>query len=351
MQIPPVGAEVNANLEDIILNVLEADFDKLLPVLETDAGGLRAEINADEALALFGVNAGIKFGNVSLAYVRGSENMLVAQAPAFGLSVAVGSASGKLDKPSSANCLDLTKLVNTVNAVWEQVDGIIESQSLAFEIVKGETFLSLDGIVVDLWGEGEICWKTGREYVALDLSASITERASDVVAVKLIYDKNATDAPLVRLALNGVGIDIYRDDIQTVSAGIKDIYNKIAPLFGGSAESGESGAEIAALTEASASDNDKLMSLVFKVLSADGWVDALNRITLSTDGKSLALDYLSENAASVEIRADGSLELYYGGKFGTGFSLGGGLVATAVTGGLVPAIEARLENCKMSSSK
>lgn len=349
VQIQPFETGVSANLQDILLNVLEADFNKLLPVIETGADGLRAQINADEALALFGLHTGVSFGNINLAYNRGAENMLVAEAPAFGLSVAVGGASGKLDKPSSSNCLNLTKLVNTVNAVWEQVDGIIESQSIAFEIVKGETFLSLDGIVVDLWGEGEICWKAGSEYVALDLSASITERASDVVAIKLIYNKNATDTPLIRLALNGVGIDIYRDDIQTVSAGIKDIYNKIAPLLGISEEEG--GEEIPAVPQSPAFDGDKLMGLVFKVLSADGWVDELNRITLSTDGKSFALEYLSENAASVEIRADGALELYYGGAFGSGFTLGGGLVATAVKGGLVSAIEAQLENCKMSSSK
>lgn len=346
----------NAGLDDILVKILGADFDKLLPVLETDADGLRLAVNADELLNILGVKTGIAFGNVSLAYSHSGENMLVANAPALGLNVKVNGAEGELHKPSSSDILDLTQLVNTVDAVWKQVDGIIDSQSISFEIAKGKTFLALDGITVDLWGEGEISWKSGREYVALDLCAAITERASDQVAVKLIYDKNATDKPVVRLALNGVGIDIYKDDIDSVTDGFKDIYAKIAPLLGvgdTSEEGGDKavGDESNALTDGNKLNNDKLMSLIFKALSADNWVEALSRLTLKTDGKSLALEYLSENAAGVEIRADGALELCYDGNYGERFSFGGGIVATAITGELIPAIEAKLESCKMSSSR
>ncbi|MDE6557705.1 MAG: leucine-rich repeat domain-containing protein, partial [Clostridia bacterium] len=338
---------------DILTKILGADFGALLPVLRTGEDGLNVAVNVDEALKLFGVNIGFDFGNVALAYSHSAESKLVAAVPALGLSVDISGATVGLEAmPDPADCLDLTKLVNTVQAVWEQVDGIIEGQSVAFEIIKGDTFLYLDGIKVEIWGVGEVCWIKGSEYVALDLSMSISETGTDVTQLKLIYDKNAENTPLVRLALNDVGIDIYREDIDGVVSGFNDIYNKVMPLFGGNGGSEQSSAQPEQSGESGEKLNtDKLLSVLFGVLSSDSWVEALNDFTVTCDGKSAALEYLSDNAASVEISADGCLALYYDGEFENGFTLGGGITATSVGGSVIPAIERKLDNINMSSSK
>lgn len=338
---------------DIISAILGADFNALLPVLETGEETLKIAVNADEALSLFGVDLGdMQLGNVTLAYDHGADSKLVAKIPAFGLTADIsGAACGFKAMPAPESCLDLTKLVNTVQAVWEQVDGIIDNQSIAFEMVEGENFLSLDGIVVEIWGKGEICWKAGEEYVALDLSMSITERATDVLTLKFIYDKNAENEPLVKLALNNVGIEIYNDDIESVKDGFNAIYNKVIALLGKDGETtqptepdnGGAGGNKIAVT-------DKLLGVLFVILADDGWVDGLNNLTLTTDGKSVALSYLSDNAADVVIGADGGLSLFYDGAFGDRFSLSGGITASAAAGGLRGTIDAKLANCKMSSS-
>lgn len=359
----PFGQNSFGNLQDVLSKVLGADFASLLPVLETDADSLTVGLNVDGALQLFGVKTGVEFGNLSLVYDHTADKKLTAAMPALGLGVNLSGADCEVIVPDTNDCLDLTKLVNTVNAVWEQVDGIIDGKGIAFEIVRGETYLSLDGIVVEVWGEGEVGWKNGGEYVALDLAMAITERASDVATFKFIYDKNADGTPLVRLALNEVGLEIYREDIDSVKAGFGDIYNKVKALLGGNAQAAtlaDGGETVPATiknnadgsgTEGAVSGNDKLMSALFGVLASDKWVDVLNDFTLTSDGKSVALSYLSDNAASVEIGADGALTLFYDAAFGERFTMSGGIVASSVTGSLVPAIESKFESCKMSSSK
>ncbi len=355
IKLTPFEKEESGESADIISAILGADFNSLLPVLETGDGTLKIAVNADEALALFGIDLkDVKIGNVTLAYDHGADSKLLATIPAFGLTADIsGAAEGFAEMPAPESCLDLTKLVTTVQAVWEQVDLIIDNQSVAFEMAEGENFLSLDGIVVEIWGKGEVCWTAGSEYVALDLSMSITERATDVLTLKFIYDKNAVSEPLVKLALNNVGIEIYKDDIESVKNGFNDVYNKVTALLGKQAEE----------TQPTEPDNagvvggnkfkvtDKLLGTLFGILADDVWVDVLNDFTLTTDGKSVALGYLSDNAFDVEIGADGGLSLYYDGAFGDRFTLSGGIDASAAVGDLREVIDAKLANCNVSSSR
>lgn len=350
VKLSPFGDAETGGAGDVIANVLGADFNKLLPVMETDADGLRIALDADELIKLFGADLSVNLGRINLAYDRLGENKFVAAAPALGLKVNLNGADGNIEKPSATDVFDLSKLVTLVNSAWVQVDKIIDGQSVGFEIMQGETYLSLDGITVDLWGSGEVGWQKGREYVALDLCAAITETGTDALSLKLLYDKNAVDTPLVRLAINGVGIDIYREDIDGVTAGFNDIYNKIAPLLGLGGKSAEQ-ALAEEITAVETSSTDGLMTAVFGLLASDKWVDFLNDFTLTTDGKSLALKYLSDNAVNIEIGADGDLSLYYNGRLGNRFSFGGGIVATSVTGSLTEVVNSKLESCKMSSSK
>lgn len=353
IKLTPFEKEGAGEGADIISKILGADFNALLPVLETGAETLKVAVNADEVLALFGVDlGGVRFGNVTLAYDHGADAKLVAAVPAFGLNVDISGAAGALKAmPAPESCLDLTKLVNTVRAVWEQVDGIIDNQSVAFEMVEGENYLSLDGIVVEIWGKGEVCWKAGEEYVALDLSMAITERATDVLTLKFIYDKNADTEPLVKLALNNVGIEIYKDDIEGVKDGFNAIYNKVTALLGTDGETQPSEPANGGTSGNKVVVTDKLIGVLFGILADDGWVEGLNNLTLTTDGKSVALKYLSDDAVDAVLGADGGLSLYYDGAFGDRFSLSGGITASAEARDLRGAIDAKLANCRMSSSK
>ncbi|MDE7084730.1 MAG: hypothetical protein K2O81_05750, partial [Clostridia bacterium] len=237
------------------------------------------------------------------------------------------------------------------------VDVIIDGQSIAFEIVKGETFLSLDGITVEIWGEGEVSWKKGCEYVALNLATSIREGANnaDVTTIRFVYDKNADTTPLVKLAVNTVGIEIYKEDLEGVKSGFADIYNKVMAMLG--KESGGSqptqSAETAQNALGTLTLSDNLTGVLFGMLAGDGWVDFLNDITVTCDGKSVALKYLADNAVNVSVGADGNLSLFYDGAFGERFKLSGGIVASPVLENLCDVIDREIKatNTVMSSSK
>ncbi|MDE5788899.1 MAG: hypothetical protein K2H78_00625, partial [Clostridia bacterium] len=350
LTLPEAESASSGGLISIVNGALATDFSGLLTEVYADKASIKIGVSVDSLLEAFNVDAGVKFGSCTLKYQRGEGvygGSLSASLPALGFDMSVSGADGAIEQPDFESCVDLTDLINTAGAVWNEVASVIEEQSIAFEIVRGEAYLSLDGIVVDIWGGGEVSWKKGSEYVALDLSMSITEKASDVATFKLIYDKNADGTPLVKMALNEVGLEIYRDDIDSVTAGFNDIYNKVKGLFGADTQT-------AALTieeNDGVSGNDKLMSALFGLLASDKWVSVLNDFTLTSDGKSVALKYLAENAASVELGADGALTLYYEAAIGERFTMGGGVTATSVTGSLIPAIESAFESCNMSSSK
>ncbi|MDE7163360.1 MAG: leucine-rich repeat domain-containing protein [Clostridia bacterium] len=350
LTLPEAQSASGDGLIKIVNGALSADFSGLLTEVYADKASIKIGVSVDALLEMFNVNAGLKFGSCTLKYQRGEGvygGSLSASLPALGFDMSVSGADGAIEQPDFDSCLDLTDLINTAGAVWSEVESVIEEQSIAFEIERGTSYLSLDGIVVDIWGEGEISWKKGGEYVALDLAMAITEKASDVATFKLIYDKNADGTPLVKMALNEVGLEIYKEDIDSVKAGFNDIYNKVKGLFGADTQT-------AALTVEENDDvsgNDKLMSALFGLLASDKWVSVLNDLTLTSDGKSVALKYLSENAASVEIGADGALTLNYEAAIGERFTMGGGVTATSVTGSLIPAIESKFESCNMSSSK
>ncbi len=345
-------------LVSVINGALSSDFSALLTELYADKAQIKVGLSVDALLDMLSAKTGIKFGSCTLKYARGGEDSvyggeLSAKLPALGLSVSICGESGAIAQPDEADCLDLTDLVNTVQAAWEQVEGIIDGQRLTFEIIKGETFLSLDGIIVEIWGDGEISWQRGGEYVALDLSMAITERATDVLTLKFIYDKNAEEEPLVKLALNGVGIEIYKEDIETTKSGFNDIYNKVKALLGTDGEETQPTEPANGVQNAvgTLTANDNLTGVLFGLLASNDWVDELNNLTLTSDGKSVALSYLAQNAVNVRVSADGNLSLYYDGAFGERFSLGGGLVAYATVGDLRDVINAKLEDCKMSSTK
>ncbi len=374
LDMPSMGG--NVQLENVLTSVLSADLSTLIPELATTTDGLKLGVNADEVIKLFNVEIPLTIGTVNLAYSHSNCN-LTASVPALGLEVTISGKQGEIEQPNKDNCLDLAALIETVNSAWAQINGIIENEAVSFKIIQGQTYLNLDGITVGLWGEVEVSWKEGGEYVALDLGMAIEENGSDVSHLKALYQKNAEGQPLVRLALNGVGIDIYPEDIQTVTDGFDRIYNKIVTALGNgsdenanvSPEGVESANENGADNEengfdfASLKSNDKLMTLIFKVLSSGEWVDVLNDMTLTADAqviedgeaktvkRSLTLAYAADNAAEIRVSTNGNISLFYNAAVGKRFTFGGELQACAASGALVKSLNAQFESINMSSSK
>ncbi len=368
--------ETSDLLGGVISDLLNADFGKLLPELNTNASGLKLSVSVDEVLSLFGADLGMSFGNLQLKYLHGAESYLYADLPALGLSLDLGGAEGSIEIPDGKNCLDLADLVDTVNAVWEQIDGIIDNKSVSFNINKNNTFLAMDGIVIGFGGNGEICWAKGREMVALDLVMSITEieeggaRLPDEATVKVLYDKNADDdEPFIRLAINGVGLDIYRSDIEGVKNTFGAIYNNVEGLLGTDEQPAEdkdtdnTTVEEVTFDSSKVTSNDTLMGVIFKLLASDGWVKFLNDFTLTSDGKSVALSYLTDNAASVKISADNNARLYYDGSFGSKddrmseifggnrFAFAGEVTVTSVVGTICDGLNEFFDEVNKSTAK
>lgn len=364
------GIDLSAQLAPVLNNILTADFSKLLPEIATDEQGLYLGLDIDEVLSLFGVNAGMEFGGVRLVYsVAENEKLLTATLPAFGIKVTAEGASGHdIVLPAPEKCLDLSDLVGTVNAAWAQVDEIIGRQAVNFTIGGdgSKSYLDLDGITVNISGEGEVSWKQGDKYVALDLRMSLTEnQKTDFSTVRLYYSENApADKPFVRLAIDGVGLDIYRSDIDNTVEGFNKIYEKIAKLLGLEGEEEEKAVALfAAKAFEGESDNatrpsgkDRLIGMLFGVLAKSDWVSELNKLTLTSDGRSVLLQIAGENASWVKIGAAGELLLAYDIKIGDRFTMSGDYTARAVRNGysLVNTLNGRggvFDNIRMASTK
>ena len=369
VQLDTPGIGFDADLGEILSSVLSADLSALICEIKTGSDGFRLGVNVEEVLKLFDVELPFTVGTVNLAYSHANCN-LTAGVPAIGIGVELSGKQGGIEAKPDKSVLELSQLVELVNSAAEQVKGIIEGGAVGFEIVEGTTYISIDGITVEVWGKGEISWKEGNEYVALDLGLSLAENGRDVTRIKILYDKNAQGAPLVRLAVNETGIDIYREDVETVTDGFKTIYQKIASAFGlktgfgtpDTAEdsgSGEKGTpDFSSLTA-----NDKLMTLVFATLSSHGWVDALNEMTFTlesettSDGdvqstkRSLTLTYAADNANIIRVSTDGNISLFYDIKGKNDFRLGGEITASAACGTLVNSLNPQFASLNMVSSK
>ncbi|MGN1060884.1 MAG: hypothetical protein ACI4QN_04045, partial [Candidatus Coproplasma sp.] len=314
-------------------------------------------------LNLFDLDLGLTFGEVSLEYrhAQADENvdMLSASVDNFGVALSINPTNVSIIAPAKDDCLDLTQLVDVVNGAISQINTIKEDGKLYFEIARildentPATYLYLDGIRVQIWGKGEISWANGAERVALDLGMSITETGTDETTLKLVYDKNSD--PIVKLALNNVGLTIYKDDIESVKSGFIEIYNKLAGVLGlEPIKEGTTESETAQTSESAQSSNslgsaDKLLGVIFGLLASEDWVNELNNFTATCNGNSFIIGYLTDNnRANVTINTDGALSVLYDGAFGERFSLGGLLTISAAN---EEPLAVSFASCNMASSK
>lgn len=349
----------------VLDKLITADFAKLITDINASANIFNLSVNVDEILNLFDLNLGLTLGEATLEYTHSNEgessDLLTLCLANAGVTLTVNPTDIATNVPAIDNALDLTQLINVVNNAISQINTIKADGKLYFEIAKGTdetpaTYLYLDGILVEIWGKGEVSWKAGEERVVLDLSMSISETGKDITTLKLVYDK--TKAPLVKVALNDVGIEIYQEDIDGVKNGFIEIYNKLAILFGlepiatGTSDSTATGATnttTATTSSTNLGSPDRLLALIFNLLASDDWVNEINNFTTTCNGKSFALGYLSNaNNANVAITTEGGLSIAYDGAFGERFSLGGLISVKSV--GETP-LSISFTGCNMASSK
>lgn len=328
------SSEMGGQTSDILVRLLSADFARLLPGLTGSTDGLYVSVNADYLLEILGANIGITFGNVALSYDHADCSIGVA-APALGLNALVTPSEQGMEGEKPADAQDLADLVEFADNTVGRVNEIISQQKMWISMEEGETFVTADGITAQLWGEAEISWKKDDSYVALDLTAKLSEESEDVTRIMLVYMDNPADGvPAIRLIINDVGIDVYPQDIQQVSDGFSEIYNAVSGLI-----SPAQPASTAPLAEkqTAAEDTDALLAVLFKALASADWVDLLDDITLNFDSQSLLLTYLKENALGLEVTEDG-LALDYSGKVAD-MTLGGRIAVNPGSAQLISAID------------
>ncbi|MGN1103497.1 MAG: hypothetical protein ACI4QI_01345, partial [Candidatus Coproplasma sp.] len=354
------ATQTTASVLDKLIN---ADFNKLLTAINANTNVFNLTVDVDEILNLFDINVGLTLGEATLEYnhkaMAESKDLLTASVANAGVSLKVGASDVTVTIPATDDALDLTQLINVVNNAITQINTIKDDGKLYFEIARATdsntpvTYLYLDGICVEIWGKGEISWATGAERIALDLTMSITESATDTLSFKLVYDKNS--APLVKLALDNVGISIYQEDIDGVRDGFIEIYNKLAGILGlepittGTSDTSAETAVETITSSVNLGSPDNLLAVIFNMLSGEDWVNEINNFTASCDGKAVVLGYLTDsNRANVTISTDSALAVAYDGAFGERFSLGG--VITVKAAGETP-LNVSFADCNMASSK
>ena len=327
------------DVTEVVGNVLGADFNRLLPDIRTFADGASLTVDADYLLTLLGVNIGINLGQIDLAYDCNAHGLTLA-ANSLGLNVAVDTATTGITQQKPTDACELSDLVALINSTVNQVKQIIDEKLLSFSIDRGQTYISVDGIKAELYGEGEISWAKGQTYVALDLGLALTETATDETTIKFVYIENpSSDRPTIRLVINNVGIDVYPEDVELVKSGIDKIYSRVEGLL--PANNTVSTTAPVMQSKESVSGGDELMAVIFRALATGDWVEVLGDMSLTFDENSLLLSYLKDNTLAYEVTDNGEMKVDYSGEL-LGFELGGSLNVSAGSANLISAIDNQL---------
>lgn len=329
-----------SDLSAVLDGLLTANFPAILSGVYSDGERIKADIDVDALASHLGLSTDL--GTLSLEFADGA---LTAQAREIGLGIAL---SGAEEMPAfdTSDCLNLSDLVDFVKEAYAQIDGIVKSQSVAFEITQeSPAYITVDGITAALYGNGEISWKNGGQTVALDLKVALSEGdGRDVLDIALVYNGNAADdEPFITFALNNVGVEMRRADVEDINNKLNILVNSISPLLGIS-RSGSAAILAEAPATAGSADSDDIVYAVLALLADTDWAGLLEKFTLTTDGSSVALSWADDNL--VAIAADGSgIEFAYRGALsgeGSSFATGASVVLSKSTGSLADKISSRL---------
>ena len=318
------AADLGASVSGIVDGLLNADYPSIVSgVYSDEVNGLGADIDADALFAAMGLGDP-GFGVVRLNFLGGVLRAECGDALSLTLS---GAELSDVVRPEISGCVELSDLIDFVASAYAHIDGIINSQSLAFEIDADDPArIAVDGISASLSGRGEISWAQTAPYVALDLSLSLAEGvAADELEFVLVYDGSAAgDRPFITFSVNGVGMAVSRADVAGAQDKLAAIADAVKPLLGGLS------AQPAALSRsAGGASADDLVCALLGALSKADLAGLLNALTVTVDGESLALGWADDNFVAVSAGQDGLKLALSAAAQGDGVSVAAGASVTA----------------------
>ena len=243
-------SEEEQGIVDIITKVLGIEWSNIIKELATDANGLTTTIDLDYILGTI-VGSDVKLGLVTLGYDLNTDTLTggalfsgTGEKETAGLTITVSGSETVLSAPDIKDYIDINDVLEVVANAIAAIENISSRGEIYFSLENAE--IAVNGIYMGINGRGEAKWNTlsgDLEALALDLTLFTADGAystrsgaatDNTTEVELIYNALAADSePLVRLAINGSGIDIYRRDIDQFESDINKLIASINNLLGG----------------------------------------------------------------------------------------------------------------------
>ena len=330
--------EEEQGIVDIIAKVLGIEWSSVVKELATDANGLTTTIDLDYILGTL-VGSDVKLGLVKLSYDLNTDTLTggalfsgTEENETAGLTITVSGSETVLSAPDIKDYLDINDVLEVVANAIAAIENISSTGEIYFSLENAE--IAVNGIYMGINGRGEAKWNTlsgDLEALALDLTLFTADGAystrsgaatDNTTEVELIYNALAADSePLVRLAINGSGIDIYRRDIDQFESDINKLIASINNLLGGntakafaelSEEAGSAATGVPDDITPANTDMISVIKFVLDQLSGDGLAadifGGLLSGSVEVDGTDIIAG-LFGSSLTIGAAADGTLKL------------------------------------------
>ena len=131
----PANERTESLLVSVINKLLALDFGKIITDIKGDGNSVGVSVNVDEILKAFEIDLGIEIGEINLAYIKDSSE-LVGSAPSLGLDLALTGSDEEVTAPADKeNYVDIVGYIESVYA-------LLNSQTLKLE-------MGLDGTLIE----------------------------------------------------------------------------------------------------------------------------------------------------------------------------------------------------------
>lgn len=317
------------NVAQLVNGILCMDYSAVIGELYVGADALRLSVDVDCILDQLNIDVGVKLGSASLVFAPKSESdngKLSLSLSGLGLFVDVYGGDDNFVVPDKNDYFDLIKVVNLATAAYGEVQNIVVAQDVYFTV---DAVITVDGLSVGVEGSGEICWKQGRQTVALSLVLYLADGNStgvaDVTELKLVYDESLRNSggAFVKMAVNDLGLEIYQEDIEYVSQSFGKIAQALESLFDGDAKNtvDDTLSATQTQTQVNAQTLETLLQdentaiifdWLFSVLSSNDWVNAINDcLNVEISNETFLLSFLSSVAVNIDLDVSDGLSFSY----------------------------------------
>ena len=232
----PANERTESLLVSVINKLLALDFGKIITDIKGDGNSVGVSVNVDEILKAFEIDLGIEIGEINLAYIKDSSE-LVGSAPSLGLDLALTGSDEEVTAPADKeNYVDIVGYIESVYA-------LLNSQTLKLEI-------GLDGTLIEgLRIDATAYVKYGDETATKVMVEAEYNGITVALDAYYVYDGGYGKVYLNLTEFNGKAYDakVYCDIKETVEA-----VQKLIALFGkesGMATSEEESATLAKALE------------------------------------------------------------------------------------------------------